>query len=85
MLLFQILSGVKINFNKSVLYAYDPRSDLVGQCAQILGCQSGTWPFTYVRYQVGVSPKRRTFWRPILKKLKTRLSTWKSHILNKAG
>lgn len=39
--LFQISSGLKINFRKNVLYAHEPGSDLVNQCAQILGCQSG--------------------------------------------
>ena len=70
LLLFQVLSGLKVNFSKSVLYARDPTAALVYDCAQILVCKSGTWPFTYVGYQVGAPPKRKNFWRPIFKKVK---------------
>lgn len=85
MLLFQLLFGLKINFGKSVLYAKDPHSDLVSSCASILGCSSGTWPFSYVGLQVGSSPRRKSFWFPVVKKVKTKLSHWKCFSLNKAG
>lgn len=67
LLLFRILSGLKINFNKSTLYSSDPNGDLSTQCANILGCNSSTWPFSYVGYQVGASPHRKQFWKPIRK------------------
>ena len=71
LLLFQILSGLKINFRKSVLYAKTPDSEFSLHCASILGCQISSWPFTYVGYQVGSSHKRKSFWNPIVTKVKT--------------
>lgn len=82
---FQMLMGLEINFCKSTLYASNPNSHLMRECAEILGCNCDSWPFTYVGCTVGASPTNRKFWCPVIKKFRTKLSHWKSYSLNKAG
>ena len=75
----------EITKHKSTLYSLNPSNEIAVRCAELLGCKCSSWPFTYVGYQVGSSSNRKSFWKPILTKVKTRLSLWKAHVLNKAG
>lgn len=53
--------------------------------AGILGCKVGSWPLIYLGSQVGISSKRKSFWRPLFKKFQGKFSSWKKDSLNQAG
>lgn len=56
---FQLTSGLKINFNKSFLYAFDyPEAS---SWARILGCQLGSLPIKYLGAVLGSNPRRKIF------------------------
>lgn len=83
--LFELLSGLKINYQKSHLYAARKNLQEATTWANIIGCQRGTWPFNYLGVPVGASPKRKKFWVHISTKVKTKPSAWKCSSLNKQG
>lgn len=58
---------------------------MIERCAEILGCKVGVWPLVYLGSQVGISSKRKSFWRPLVRKFQGKLSCWKRDSLNQAG
>lgn len=49
---FQLLSGLKINFQKSKIYSFSKNQVLLESFASILGCQLGNWPLVYLGSQI---------------------------------
>lgn len=57
--LFELLSGLQINYNKSQLYVSKKDISNAKEWAEIIGCNIGTWPFSYlgVTWAVPLSQK----------------------------
>ena len=55
---FQLLSGLKINFDKSTLYSAERSKQMLVDGAKILKCKEGTWPLKYLGIDIGKSSKR---------------------------
>lgn len=83
--LFEIMSGLKINFSKSKLFVNKSDTSVADGWAKHIGCEIGTWPLSYLGVPIGDSHKKKRFWTPLTSKVKTRLAQWKSKFLNKAG
>lgn len=83
--IFEILSGLKINYTKSYLYAPNSLTNTVQSWATWLNCNVGTIPFNHLGSPIGVSCRRKQFWRPLTKKVSTRLGRWKCNTLSKPG
>lgn len=82
---FELLSGLKINFNKSSLYGYRTSSEDIGYWASKLGCRVGSLPINYLGMPLGQDPRRKDFWAPLKEKLKTSLAGWNGKQLNQDG
>lgn len=82
---FQLLSGLKINFQKSRIYSYSKDNDLLSRIASILGCKLGKWPLVYLGSQIEMSRKRKAFWKPLIQKFQGKLSSWRRDSLDQAG
>lgn len=82
---FQLLSGLKINFDKSEIFAHKICSVNQVEGAKILNCKVGVWPMKYLGVPIGFSCKRKIFWEPLVKKFKQKLASWKADSLNQAG
>lgn len=82
---FEILSGLKINFKKSSLYGFNGRKADTKYWASRLGCRAGFPPITYLGMPLGLNPKRKDFWLPVIDKMKNGLALWKGKSLNQAG
>lgn len=54
LLLFQVIAGLSINFNKSVIYYVSNDRDYIVKGTTILRCQSGLLPFKYLGVWVGL-------------------------------
>lgn len=84
LLLFQVITGLSINFSKSVIYhAYDDKSTRTGM--KILGCQEGQLPFKYLGDWIGVEKKASLKWNSMVDQVKVKLKGWKCNNLNMAG
>ncbi|KAL4390659.1 hypothetical protein AHAS_Ahas03G0167200 [Arachis hypogaea] len=82
---FGIMSGLVINYQKSVLIPINI-SDLEARClSQELKCLISYLPMKYLGIQLGANPRRIETWKPVLDKIKKKLSKWKSGLLSWAG
>ena len=82
---FQLLSGLKINFDKSTLYSSKSSEQLLVEGAELLKCKKGSWPLKYLGINIGMSSKRICFWKPLMDRFKQKLASWKLDSLNQAG
>lgn len=80
---FQLIAGLKINFGKSSLYAWNEPD--VQFWANILGCKVSSLPIHYLDAYIGTNPRRKIFWKPLLDKFDSKLTSWKKNSLNQAG
>lgn len=60
---FELLSGLKINYNKSCLFGLNTNSDMLATIASTLGCVIGVVPFSYLRIMVGSNHRKETDWK----------------------
>ncbi|GAU25874.1 hypothetical protein TSUD_164150 [Trifolium subterraneum] len=85
LVLFETMSGLKVNFNKSMLVGVNIPDSWLGEAASALGCRVGNIPFLYLGLPIGGDPRRLSFWEPVLTSLKNHLSGWKSRFLSFGG
>ncbi|CAJ2633140.1 unnamed protein product, partial [Trifolium pratense] len=85
LVLFETMSGLKVNFNKSMLVGVNIPDSWLGEAASALCCKVGKIPFIYLGLPIGGDSRRLSFWEQVLDRLKTRLSGWKSRFLSVGG
>ncbi|CAJ2678325.1 unnamed protein product [Trifolium pratense] len=85
LVLFETMSGLKVNFNKSMLVGVNISDSWLSEAASVLCCKVGKIPFLYLGLQIGGDPRRLSFWDPVLNRIKNRLSGWKSRFLSFGG
>lgn len=82
---FELLSGLKINFDKSSLYGYRTSAEDIAYWASKIGYRIGSLPINYLGMPLGLDPSRKDFWIPLQEKFKKNLAGWKSRQVNQAG
>ncbi|XP_022030427.1 uncharacterized protein LOC110931338 [Helianthus annuus] len=80
-----LLSGLKVNRQKSKLFGIGVDDAEVARLAQVVSCDVGSLPFTHLGIPIGVNMKRAKCWKPVLEKFSARLSKWKAAHLSFAG
>lgn len=78
----ELVSGLKINFEKCCTYGVNVSFDRLGKMAEILGCSTRMILFSYLRIKVGVNHREVRNGREWCKKIKLFLGigmTTKSH------
>ncbi|KEH16435.1 hypothetical protein MTR_0186s0100 [Medicago truncatula] len=53
LLLFESISGLKVNFNKSMLTGVNISDSWLSEAALVLNCRKGTIPFVYLGLPIG--------------------------------
>jgi len=79
------MSGLKVNFHKSLLVGINVGSSWLTEAASILNCKVGQIPFLYLGLSIGGDPRRLSFWEPMMSTIKSRLSKWQSRFLSFGG
>ncbi|XP_022023955.1 uncharacterized protein LOC110924232 [Helianthus annuus] len=82
---FYLVSGVKLNLNKSCLYGIGASRGESETLAGELKCKHGTSPFVYLGVKVGGNMKLYNNWPPVTDKFSSRLSLWKVLTLSIGG
>lgn len=82
MVIFKEMSGLKVNFHKSMLVGVNIATSWLNEVAFVLSCKVGKVPFLYLGLPIGGSPRRLCFWEPIVNRIKSRLSSWISRFLS---
>ncbi|GJX59218.1 hypothetical protein Tco_0290608 [Tanacetum coccineum] len=80
-----VVSGLKVNLNKSRVYGVGvPQNEIEGM-ARWMGCYVGEFPFTYLGLPIGSNIRKVSAWRPIVEKVKKRLSEWRAKSMSFGG
>lgn len=58
---FQILSGLKINFQKSSLYGFNHEQSSIAAWAEVLGCKIGGSSLIYLGASIRDNPRMKVF------------------------
>jgi len=85
LILFETLSGLKVNFTKNHLVGVNVATSWLTQAARVLNCKVRIVPFVYLGLPIGGNARRLSFWDPLITRIKTRLSGWKSKHLSLGG
>jgi hypothetical protein len=83
--IFAEMSGLNVNFNKSILVGVNIADSWLNEAASILNCKVGKIPFLYLGLSIGGDPRRLAFWDPVVNTIKSRLSRWQSRFLSFGG
>lgn len=81
---FEQLSGLKINFYKSVLFYYGEARAAQEEYMNIFGCYVGDAPFRYLGIPMHHTRINKE-WKVIDDRFERKLSTWKSKMLSNGG
>ena len=81
---FAAVSGLKINLGKSKIVPVGV-VHYIDLFLVVLGCKQGSLPMKYLGLSLGAKFKDKSFWNPILEKMKGRLEGWKRLYLSKGG
>lgn len=73
LVLFEAMSGLKVNFHKSSLVGVNIINSWLHEAASVLGCKGGKMPFLYLAVPIGRDPRRLLFWEPVVNHFKSRL------------
>ncbi|GKV12022.1 hypothetical protein SLEP1_g23227 [Rubroshorea leprosula] len=82
---FELVSGLKINFNKSQLIGIGVKEEWIKKMAWVLCCKKGYLPFKYLGIPIGGRCGKLSFWKPVLEGVTKKLSTWKWRYLSLGG
>ncbi|CAL5336186.1 unnamed protein product [Camellia sinensis] len=82
---FEVMSGLKINFHKSIVCGIGVEEELVKEFANNLNCLSQSLPLSYLGLPLGANPRKKSTWKPVVEKVKKKLASWKRRFLSFAG
>ena len=85
LILFQLTSGLKINFFKSEILGINVENSKLHDLARILSCKVGNFPLSYLGLHIGGTSSRVACWDPLLERMNKKLATWKSRLLSIGG
>jgi hypothetical protein len=83
-LIFEVVSGLKINLAKSKLVHVGNVNNVDG-LASILGCRVSSLPLKYLSLPLGASFKAKSIWDGVIEKIERCLAHWKMMYLSKGG
>jgi len=75
---FEMVSGLKINFNKSNIIGINVEERFLDAAEQFLNCKKSSFPFKFLGIPVGANPHRCERW----KVFESRLASWKGRKLS---
>lgn len=80
--LFEVISGLKVNFHKNQQVGLKVDNEWVIRAASVLNCKVGSASFRYLGLLVGANAKRLSTWGPVVDKVKESLFGWRSKSLS---
>ncbi|MCI00018.1 LINE-1 reverse transcriptase like, partial [Trifolium medium] len=83
--LFELTSGLKVNFHKSELMGINVQPQWLKDAAETLNCKVGSFPTKYLGLPIGGDPRKNRTWEPVINSLRKKLSSWKCRSLSMGG
>ena len=85
LLLFESVSGLKVNFHKSMLFGVNVNDSWLHEAVVVMHCKHGRILFLYLGLPIGDDPRKLQFWQPLVEGICSRLSGWKCKNLSLGG
>ena len=85
LLLSEEVSGLKVNFNKSMLIGVNVSESWLTQAAMVMNCRRGTIPFIYFGLPIGGDSRKLCFWKPVVDRIGKCLASWSNKFLSLGG
>lgn len=85
LILFELSSGLQVNFHKSSILGVNVDNYWLQTASSSLQCRIGSFPFTYLGLPIGGNSSRSSLWEPILDRMREKLSSWKGSLLSIGG
>ncbi|KAJ9553128.1 hypothetical protein OSB04_017173 [Centaurea solstitialis] len=82
---FREISGLRINLRKSRIFGLGVQDAEIQGWARGVGCEGENLPFKYLGVPVGASMHRLNEWKPVVEKLRAKLSSWKAKAISFGG
>jgi len=79
------VSGLKVNFHKSLLVGVNISDTWLTEAGLVLSCKMGKLSFLSLGFPISGNPRMLSFWEPVLNRIRSRLSVWKSRFLSFGG
>ena len=80
--IFEQLSGLKINFNKSEIFCFGKAKEEEYQYRLLFGCEIGSLPFRYLGVPIHFRKLTNGEWKPVEDKFETKLACWMGKLLS---
>ena len=80
--IFEQLSGLKINFNKSELFCFGQAQLVEEEYRQLFGCEIGSLPFKYLGIPIHHKKLKNGEWKPVEDCFEKKLSSWIGKLLS---
>ena len=82
---YEMVSGLRINFGNSQFGAIGQSEDWCLSAADYLNCALLHFPFCYLGLPIGINPRRKVVWEPIIRKFEARLNKWNQRNISMAS
>jgi len=83
--LYEMIAGLKINFNKSEVITINDEENMGQTYAELFNCQVGLFPIKYLGVPVSPSRLHVRDWLSLIDKCLKRLDVWKGSCMSIAG
>ncbi|KAH1242369.1 putative ribonuclease H protein [Glycine max] len=83
--IFELVSGLKINYAKSQFGCLGKSLDWCREAANYLNCGQLEFPFSYLGIPVGSTSKSWEVWQPLISKFESKVAKWKQRCLSMGG
>ena len=77
MILFEEISGLKVNFHKSMLTGVKVSNSWLTEASRVKNCKTISLPFVYLRTPIGGDCRWVKFWDLVLDRINLKLTSWK--------
>jgi len=85
LILFEEVSGLKVNFHKSMLTGVNISDSWLTEATMVMNCRQGVIPFVYLGLPIGGDSRKLSFWKPVVDRIVARLSSWNRKFLSFGG
>ena len=85
LLVFGLISGLKVNLDKSNIFGINLEHNHLSRLAKMLDCKVSKWPILYLGLPLGGNPKACGFWDPVIERISRRLDGWQKVYLSFGG
>jgi len=85
LLLLKEVSGLKVNFYKSMLTGVNITPTWLSEAASVLNCRTGSIPFLYLGLPICGDSRKLSFWKSVVDRIRARLSVWNNRFLSFGG